>query len=145
MLALYSWVSWNYHNDTWAQKHNLSHIMRKRVFGDFPTGKIQTSLLSYRSLPESWTFGYSKYTYHISKQRTTKVLIRLRGCAGWSAPLLFAFDIRYDFAWPSPSYLSRVWLNSVNFILYLSFMVGENLRTYAIFLIGLAEDNPDVT
>ena len=27
----------------------------------------------------------------LSRQRTTKVLIRLRGCAGWSAPLLFAY------------------------------------------------------
>ena len=29
----------------------------------------------------------------LSRQRTTKVLIRLRGCAGWSAPLLFEFGI----------------------------------------------------
>ena len=29
----------------------------------------------------------------LSRQRTTKALIRLRGCAGWSAPLLFAYDI----------------------------------------------------
>ena len=29
----------------------------------------------------------------LSKQRTTKVLIRLHGCAGWSVPLLFAYDI----------------------------------------------------
>ena len=28
---------------------HLSHITRKRVFGDFRLGKIQTSLLSYRS------------------------------------------------------------------------------------------------
>ena len=27
----------------------------------------------------------------LSRQRTTKVLIRLRGCIGWSAPLLFAY------------------------------------------------------
>ena len=27
----------------------------------------------------------------LSKRRTTKALIRLRGCAGWSAPLLFAY------------------------------------------------------
>ena len=27
----------------------------------------------------------------LSRQRTTKVLIRLRGCTGWSAPLLFAY------------------------------------------------------
>ena len=26
----------------------------------------------------------------LSNKRITKVLIRLRGCAGWSAPLLFA-------------------------------------------------------
>ena len=31
----------------------------------------------------------------LSKQRTTKALIRLRGCAGWSAPLLFAYNIRH--------------------------------------------------
>ena len=28
----------------------------------------------------------------LSKERTTKALIRLRGCAGWSVPLLFAYD-----------------------------------------------------
>ena len=35
----------------------------------------------------------------LSRQRTTKALIRLRGCAGWSAPLLFAYDIRHVFSW----------------------------------------------
>ena len=39
----------------------------------------------------------------LSKQRTTKVLIRLRECAGWSAPLLFAYGIRRVFAWPGPN------------------------------------------
>ena len=29
----------------------------------------------------------------LSKQRTTKVLIRLRRCAGWSAPLLFTYGM----------------------------------------------------
>ena len=36
----------------------------------------------------------------LSRQRTTKALIRLRGCTGWSVPLLFAYDIRYIFSWP---------------------------------------------
>ena len=36
----------------------------------------------------------------LSKQRTTKALIRLHGCAGWSAPLLFAYGIRHIFSWP---------------------------------------------
>ena len=31
----------------------------------------------------------------LSKQRTTKALIRLRGSAGWSAPLLFAYDMTH--------------------------------------------------
>ena len=30
----------------------------------------------------------------LSRQRTTKALIRLLGCAGWSAPLLFAYGIK---------------------------------------------------
>ena len=29
----------------------------------------------------------------LSGQRRTKALISLRGCAGWSAPLLFAYGI----------------------------------------------------
>ena len=33
-------------------------------------------------------------------QRTTKALIRLHGCAVWSAPLLFAYDIKHIFSWP---------------------------------------------
>ena len=37
----------------------------------------------------------------LSKQGTIKALIRLRGCAGWSPPLLFACDIRHTFSWPS--------------------------------------------
>ena len=43
----------------------------------------------------------------LSKQQTTKVLIRLRGCTGWSAPLLIAYGIRHIFAWPGP-YLCRI-------------------------------------
>ena len=30
------------------------------------------------------------------------MLIRLHGCAGWSASLLFAYDIRHVFTWPGP-------------------------------------------
>ena len=38
----------------------------------------------------------------LCSERTTKALIRLRECAGWSAPLLFAYGIRQVFAWPGP-------------------------------------------
>ena len=36
----------------------------------------------------------------LSRQRLTKAPIRLSECAGWSAPLLFAYDIRHVFSWP---------------------------------------------
>ena len=37
----------------------------------------------------------------LSKQRTTRALIILGERAGWSAPLLFAYDLRHVFSWPS--------------------------------------------
>ena len=50
----------------------LSHITRKRVFGDFRPGKVQTSLFSYRSYLESWNFGYSKNTYQTILSKNKK-------------------------------------------------------------------------
>ena len=44
----------------------------------------------------------------ISKQWTTKALIRLRRCAGRSVPLLFAYDIRHVFSWPRSVSVSPV-------------------------------------
>ena len=40
----------------------------------------------------------------LTRQRTTKALIRLRGCPVRSAPLLFAYDIRHLFSWPGSFY-----------------------------------------
>ena len=48
----------------------------------------------------------------LSKQRTIKALIRLRGCAGWYAPLLFAYDIRHIFSCPGSIVF---WYNDVLF------------------------------
>ena len=45
----------------------------------------------------------------LSKQQTTKALIRLRWCAGWSAPLLFAYDTRHIFSWPGSHV--HVWMH----------------------------------
>ena len=42
----------------------------------------------------------------LSRQWTTKALIRLRG--GWSAPLLFAYDIRHVFSWPSSNVFAEI-------------------------------------
>ena len=40
----------------------------------------------------------------LSRQRITKALIRLCGCAGWSEPLLLVYDIRHVFSWPGSFY-----------------------------------------
>ena len=70
----------------------MSPVTRKSVRG-LRQGKTQTGLLSYRDLLESWNFEFRKKRYYSIEAAKTKALIRLRGCAGWSAPLLFAEGI----------------------------------------------------
>ena len=41
------------------------------------------------------------------------VLIRLFGCAGWSAPLLFAYAIKHIFAWLGPIVSGPKWSEDV--------------------------------
>ena len=75
-------------------QQQVSHIRRNSVggggAGEGGQGKAQTGLLSYRDLLESWKFELESIGIILSRWRTAKVLIRLRGCAGWSATLLFA-------------------------------------------------------
>ena len=63
----------------------------KTCLRGFRLGKTQTGLLSSRNKLES---AIASRDIILSRQRTTKALIRLRGCAGWSAPLLFAYGIK---------------------------------------------------
>ena len=49
----------------------------------------------------------------LSRQRTTKVLIRLRRYAGWSAPLLFSYGINRFFSWRSSCALRCIHVYSV--------------------------------
>ena len=50
---------------------HMSHDTTKHVFRSFRPGQTQSGLRSHRS-----------------------------GCPGWSAPMLFAYDIRHIFSWP---------------------------------------------
>ena len=71
----------------WAlSRENLSSVVCDQ-------SKTQTSLLSSRDQREAWNFGFSKYRYYTTKQRTTKLLIRLCGCTVLSQPLLFTYGI----------------------------------------------------
>ena len=52
---------------------------------------------------ENWNFTFSRFALDIFKKRITKALISLRGCAGWSVPVLFANCQRKVFScwWPN--------------------------------------------
>ena len=71
----------------------------------------------------------------LSKQRTTKALIRLRECADWSAPLLFAYDRRHVFSCPgSYGKLNILMQISSKFWRYCDFMFSKWLPIEAAIL-----------
>ena len=80
-------------------QYKMSHVTRKPVLGGWRPDKFQTGLLSFRNLIEFWIFYLTSIGMILYKQRTTKALIRLRGCAGWSEPLLFAYGIKQVSSW----------------------------------------------
>ena len=50
----------------------------------------------------------------LSKKQTTKVLIRLRRCAGWSAPVLLATPRRQGFSGQTPHGVRDPFLGNMN-------------------------------
>ena len=78
--------------------YNMSHDTTKHVFGVCDQVRLKPVCSTTEA---SWSLEISDLAslgITLSRQRTTKVLIRLRGCAGWSAPLLFAYG-RMVFSW----------------------------------------------
>ena len=62
---------------------------RKNLSSGFPTKRVLNKSLRLNRLAKNWKFSRSKFSYDSSKKQTTKLLMRLRGCADWSAHLLF--------------------------------------------------------
>ena len=81
---------------------NIGLVARKSVFGVSP----KASFKPVSSATEiSWKIEISTVaSLHTMpfKKRITKALIRLRGCAGWSAPVLFANPRRQVFLRQGP-------------------------------------------
>ena len=72
---------------------HMSLITRKLVFGVCDQVRLKPAC---QATEARWRLEISDIETRgiiLSRQRTTKALIRLRGCAGWSAPLLFAYCI----------------------------------------------------
>ena len=70
---------------------HMSLVMRKSVLGSLRPGKTLTGLLSWWDSYGLEILDLASRGIILSRQWTTKALIRLRKCAGWSAPLLFAY------------------------------------------------------
>ena len=65
----------------------------KTCLQEFPTRSDSNRPAQPQKLARVLKFRLYNLDIILSKQRKTKALIRLRGCAGWSALLLFAYDI----------------------------------------------------
>ena len=74
------------------KKRNITNVTGKSVFGVCDQVKLKPACSETQA---SWSLEISITSRGIilSKQRTTKALNRLRGCAVWSALLLFAYSI----------------------------------------------------
>ena len=82
----------------------------KTCLRSFWKSKFQTSLLSYTDWLENWNFACRKLTSSTFQKWITKALIRLHGCPGWSAPLLFANPGRQVLSFRGPNINNEVTL-----------------------------------
>ena len=78
-------------------ENHLGLIARKPVFG-VPSKRVSNQSPQLQRLAKKIEIlPVARLNMVLSKKRITKVLIRLRGCAGWSAPVLFANPERQVF------------------------------------------------
>ena len=80
----------------------------------------------------------------LSWTRITKALIRLHGCTGWSAPLLFANSLRQVFSHPCPNYLKNktyrnmggklIWFQGASPWEVCFFLIVISLKTHYLLL-----------
>ena len=96
-----SWSIEQLHSE--CHQHQMGRDARKPVFGvsDRASLKVVSSATEI-SLKNEISLVAS-LDMILLKKRTTKALIRLRGCAGWSAPLLFANPRRQVFSRRGPN------------------------------------------
>ena len=70
---------------------HMSHVTKKTVFGISNQVRLKLACSDSETISSLEILEKTGTGIILSKKRSTKVLIRLRGCAGWSAPLLFAY------------------------------------------------------
>ena len=70
--------------------HYMGLVARKPSFGVPDQASFKPVFSATETKLDNWNFTCSSLHIILSKKRITKALIRLRGCAGTSAPVLFA-------------------------------------------------------
>ena len=69
----------------------MSHVTRKPAFGVCDQVRHKPACSAGETKLGSCNLAIASRGIILSRQRTTKALIRLRGCASYSAALLFAY------------------------------------------------------
>ena len=82
---------------TGTHHSDMSHVTRKPVFGVCDQVRLKPACSATEASLSPDSSDIETRSIVLSRQRTTKVLIRLRECAGWSVPLLFAYGINRFF------------------------------------------------
>ena len=86
--------------------YNMTLFRRKPVFGVCDQSRLKLACAAAVASYSLEILEIASICIFLSKQRITKVLIRLCRCAGWSALLLFAYGIKQVFSWRG-SYVFR--------------------------------------
>ena len=77
--------------------YHMSHVMRKSVFRVCDQVRLKLACFAteyFSTCSRVLKYHTASLGFILSMQRTTKVLVRLCGCAGWSGPWLLAFGIK---------------------------------------------------
>ena len=88
-------------NANFYKYHSLFNwaLSRENLSSGFPTKWDSNQSPQLKRLARKNELSFvASWGMVLSKRRITKALIRLRGCAGWSAPLLFAILWRQVFS-----------------------------------------------
>ena len=90
MKSYWQWSNWWTICNIW---HKMSLVTRKPVSGVCDQGRLKPACAATEARQRLEISDIETRDIILSRQRTTQVLIRLCRCAGWSAPLLFAYGI----------------------------------------------------
>ena len=112
----------------------MGRVERKSVFERAPNGLSRLTPRMRKVLSGHLLFIGAFYSVQWFCERTAKALIRLRGCAVWSGPLLSAYARKTHFFMARPIYF-HIKMHSQYEVL------SEFLCLYNVMVMGLFTDN----